>query len=486
MSSFESRLRALALARIAAMSDRELNARSPLNPANRRYGRMTPTARQWTFLQLECEEALYGGAAGGAKSEGLLMWLAEGVEYPTYGGIIFRRTLTQLEHRDGLIDKSKAMYQPMGGRYDPSKHRWTFPSGATIELGNLPYRDSYENYRGPSFHRIAFDELTQFREYDYLFLMSRLRRVVGFPVRPGIRSGSNPGGPGHLWVKNRFITPEALRELKRLSIRDPSPPGAVYFITPERCFIPARIADNPYLDFDDYIGKLSHLDPITRERLLSGDWAVTENSQFDPGWFRYWRDHFGAYLLVPKDPEKPGRIVEYADCERFITVDAAATSAEVRRMDKLGERSQSVISVWDRILADGTLIWRYAAHGYWSFPQLLDELKQQRAEHRPHEIIVEDEKTGRALIQMLAADGITAMPVLPGKRDKLARALPLIRHCKDGMLYLPAADAEWRSAAEAEMLAWTGDADEPADFIDTAAYAADHTLRDSGVIVFER
>jgi hypothetical protein len=34
---------------------------------------------------------LYGGAAGGGKSEALLMWLAEGIDIPHYSGIIFRR-----------------------------------------------------------------------------------------------------------------------------------------------------------------------------------------------------------------------------------------------------------------------------------------------------------------------------------------------------------------------------------------------------------
>ena len=51
---------------------------------------LTPHPRQAEFLALDCEEALYGGAAGGGKSEALLMWLAEGINNPRYSAVIFR------------------------------------------------------------------------------------------------------------------------------------------------------------------------------------------------------------------------------------------------------------------------------------------------------------------------------------------------------------------------------------------------------------
>ncbi len=74
------------------MTDEELMRLSPLGMTKNRH----PHPRQAEFLGLSCEEALYGGAAGGGKTEALLMWLAEGVEVPGYSGVFFRRTYAQL------------------------------------------------------------------------------------------------------------------------------------------------------------------------------------------------------------------------------------------------------------------------------------------------------------------------------------------------------------------------------------------------------
>src|SRR5215472_2116999 len=51
-----------------------------------------PTDRQRLFLELDCEEVLYGGAAGGAKTDALLMAALQYVTEANYNAIIFRRT----------------------------------------------------------------------------------------------------------------------------------------------------------------------------------------------------------------------------------------------------------------------------------------------------------------------------------------------------------------------------------------------------------
>ena len=62
----------------------------------------SPHPRQAEFLALDCEEALYGGAAGGGKTEALLMWLAQGVKVPSYSANFFRRTYAQLSKSNEL------------------------------------------------------------------------------------------------------------------------------------------------------------------------------------------------------------------------------------------------------------------------------------------------------------------------------------------------------------------------------------------------
>jgi hypothetical protein len=85
----------------------------------------------------------------------------------------------------------------------------------------MQHEDSVHDYQGPAYHRVAFDELSQFSENQYVYLFSRMRMRKDFPLPMGIRAASNPGGPGHAWVKQRFITPEAEQAIKQLPSRRP-------------------------------------------------------------------------------------------------------------------------------------------------------------------------------------------------------------------------------------------------------------------------
>ena len=153
----------------------------------------------------------------------------------------------------------------MGGRYRPGEHKWVFPNGAEIEFGHMQYETDVQNYQGAAYHRVAYDELTQFSENQYVYLFSRMRKHVGFPIMCGIRAASNPGGLGHAWVKQRFVTPEAEKAIKSLHHDEPSPSGMIFYNGPKRAFLPARVADNPSLDLRDYIDRmLSYLTPVLR------------------------------------------------------------------------------------------------------------------------------------------------------------------------------------------------------------------------------
>src|SRR5262249_44633542 len=189
------------------------------------------------------------------------MWLPEGIDTPRYSGVIFRRTKPQSDKADSLIAKSRSMYRALGGTYHETAMRWRFQSGATIELGCLEYDRDTDNYQGAAYTRIAFDELTQFTSHQYTYLFSRFGRV-GVGIKPGMRAASNPGGIGHLWVKNRFATKEAMERIRTLRPKEPSPAGMIFW-NQGRVFVPARVADNPSLNVDDYIRRMSeNLDPL--------------------------------------------------------------------------------------------------------------------------------------------------------------------------------------------------------------------------------
>ena len=252
-----------------------------------------PHPRQAEFLALDCEEGLYGGAAGSGKTKGLLIWLGQGTNVPGYSGIFFRRTCPQLTRsNDSAIEQSFAIFEPLGGKFNSAKNQWRFPhTGALIEMSHMQYELNKFDHKGPSYHRIAFDELTEFTESMYIYLKSRLRKHKGYPVSIGLMAGSNPDGIGRLWVMKRFITQEAIDSIKELTAYDPSPPGQIFWTPEGRAFLPARVADNPTLDTDDYIQRLQSLGAVMAARLANGDWSITEGSLIDPEWLKqdYWR-----------------------------------------------------------------------------------------------------------------------------------------------------------------------------------------------------
>ena len=254
---------------------------------------------QTRFLQSAAQEVLYGGAAGGGKSDGLLVEGLRQIANKDYRAILFRRTFPELEQAKGLIDRSKELYRgPQSlGRYGEQRHRWTFPSGSLVDFGHMGRDDDRFKYQGAALAYIAFDELTHFTERQYLYLFSRNRAAAGTGLRCYVRNGTNPGGPGHEWVKRRWAAwldkkhpnPAKAGELRwyaRVNEVDtevgPDHPDAK-----SRTFIPAFVRDNPYLASTDYERNLKLLPLVERLRLLEGDWDImaAAGNVFKREWF---------------------------------------------------------------------------------------------------------------------------------------------------------------------------------------------------------
>lgn len=230
-----------------------------------KYCPHVPTPKQLAASILQnCLEGFYGGAAGGGKSDWLLMEALQYVSVPDYAALILRRTYTQLNMPDSILFRAHQWLSNTDARWVAKHNRYEFPSGATLTFGYLQFEKDKYNYDGPAFQFIGFDELTQFLESQYTFLFGRLRRLTGSLVPIRMRSASNPGGVGHIWVKDRFVD----------------------YTKGGRFFIPAKLEDNKYVDLQAYEFALAQLDAITRAQRRHGDWNATlEGALFKRHWF---------------------------------------------------------------------------------------------------------------------------------------------------------------------------------------------------------
>jgi hypothetical protein len=182
-------------------------------------------------------------------------------------GLMLRRERTQLVE---TIERSRAIYTKLGAKFHEQDKMWRFPNGARLRFAYLERDADAEAYQGHSYTRVYIEELTNFPDpKPVMKLMATLRSGAGVPC--GFRATANPGGPGHTWVKARYI--------------DPDPRGWVRIKDQasglERIFIPSRVTDNRHLD-EGYVARLraSGSEALVKA-WLDGDWSVIEGAFFD-------------------------------------------------------------------------------------------------------------------------------------------------------------------------------------------------------------
>jgi hypothetical protein len=227
-------------------------------------------------------EVFFGGARGGGKTEGSIGdWFSHSSLYGEHAsGLFIRRKLTQLVD---VIKRFRRYGAKLGCKWHEQKKELLMPNGSVLKFAYLERDVDAEEYQGHEYTRVYIEEATNFPFPDPIMkLKGTLRSAQG--VACGMRLTGNPGGPGHHWVKDRYVTPcpsgyKVITATEEIELPD----GTLKEVTLDRVFIPSRLKDNPLLLINDptYIMRLRETGSETLVKAwLEGNWDGVDGTFF--------------------------------------------------------------------------------------------------------------------------------------------------------------------------------------------------------------
>lgn len=369
-------------------------------------------------------DALFGGARGGGKTDGLLgdaigfsLYIAQhkGKSAPCgatmrpeahFRGLFARRTYDEL---DEAVARSMELLGPMGAEWKASRYTWRFPWGGWLKMRYLAHDRDAARYQGHSHNWLGVDEAGNFPSPEPIDkLTATLRDRNGVPVRK--RLSANPGGPGHAWLKAAYVTPG-----------DPFTPHADTATGLPRVYIPSRLEDNPALTANDplYATRLRGSGPAWLVAAwLNGDWDVApEGGIIKSAWLR-------SYDRAPEPPH------------RYMVVQSWDTAYKPTQ-----HADPSVCTTWavavDHAGAPPGFYLLDVFRKRMAYPELKAKALELARLWRPDALLIEDKASGQSLIQEL---GTTSLPVIgiDPDADKVTRAMAVTPLMEAGRVFLPA------------------------------------------------
>lgn len=470
-----------------------------------------PFASQLQFLLLPHKDALFGGQAGGGKSDVLLMAALQYADTPGYSALLLRRTLTELKQNEALLDRASQWLSGVDGvHYKADEHTYHFDTywadgtpapSAKLQFGYLGDYRVEERYQGAEFSFVGIDEAGHF-ESDSAprYLFSRIRKKVchvhklktdpvtgkkvanyvkgcmycdvykSIPLR--FRMSCNPGGPGHLWIRNRYkiqkqvyddIDPKTKEITKRIRWIGGDP---------NRPFIPSSLKDNLFIDQDSYESSLDELDEVRKLQLKYGDWDASPDSRFRLIDARFYKSKAEFFILN-------GVAYHYRDLKKvFITADSASTAQEMglNNSSVKKEPCYTVYSVWG-LTHDYQLIWIYMYRTQAEIPECIRNLVRIYKTFRPQYVKMETNGVGIGPAQLAASFGLNVVPNHKAK-DKIQNSGEAQIRMRAHRIWFPE-DAPWLKECLDEIFTWTGHPGMLDDIVDTLSDACNDIAWDA-------
>jgi len=241
------------------------------------------------LMKSQASEILFAGPAGTGKSRSCLEKIHRcALKYPGMRALVVRKSRSSTVESTLFTYEEKVLPEKSRIKFGPkrfTRQKYIYPNGSEVVVSGMDYATKIMS---TEYDLIYANECVELEEDDWEALLTRLRN--GKMPYQQIIGDTNPAGPTH-WAKRRSDNNKML-------------------------YIPASHKDNPVLwDGEDwtpegirYLGILSNLTGVRKERYLEGKWAGAEgmihpeyNSfknvcnpfSVPASWHRYWGVDFG-------------------------------------------------------------------------------------------------------------------------------------------------------------------------------------------------
>ena len=388
-----------------------------------------PTPKQREFHQATEYDVLYGGAAGGGKSKALVMeGIRQCVRHPGLRVGAFRRTYGELKE-SLLAELAQVGYAAaVGASWNGTEYELRFPNGSLLMFRYAASVKDATRRQGGQYQLLLFDERNLTPPDVCAFLESRLRSGrADIPVI-GIRSGTNPGGPGHGTSKARYV--DATDYGEKVVVDDRGRTVR---------FIPSRLSDNPHVN-PEYAQDLKTLPEQMRKAFLEGSWDafmgqmftefswdrhVTDPMSLPPTWTRYNGIDWGytaPWAVLWGAVDEDGRLWIYREIYK-----TQVGEAEQAQQILAAERETEHVAV------------RYADDAMWATRGDAKPIAEVYAEHGVH--LTPAGKGGRVPGWQRVHSLLTEAPACPHHRAQGWETCPrmhVFRTCRNLLRELPA------------------------------------------------